>query len=264
VAVAQAKLIEPPRDSGAGHRLRCIPFENLPDERRLGCRRRSDDDPVGLHALVLVLSKRTSLLAFAVKKDALQSVAGRPTSMKSALSVKALPEEDLAGHLPAEFRGHRPLERLDDGGRRTAVICKRLGHIHDVDTRAPARVFIKRRLVNILETSPSAYVEDKHFAELVFGVFNIEQKLHKRGSLPEGQSADTRVLIVADDADVVCACLLGDSLPLEYRRIFLMVGRHADVLGGTYAHESSCSTTTSRRHIACPVVAQVSDSVFAG
>src|ERR1039458_7250701 len=91
-------------------------------------------------------------------------------------------------------------------------------------------VLVVRPLVYVLEPSPTAYVIDEKRGEVGSLGLYISHELVE--TLPAGDVQPTTAMvgIFLDDLHVVGRCVLADDLELVFRRILLMLGRHADVL----------------------------------
>lgn len=161
-----------------------------------------------------------------------QAEAGRPALPVAVLNQAALAGEHLDRKLAAVFAGHLALEHLLDVGAEAAVVLEGLGTILHVDSGPPADEFVVRRLVGILETTPAADVVNENDREIGLSALHvIEQPLEGVAAI-ETQSALPLVGVGADDFHVAPCRILADGVPLVFRRILLMLGRHPHVLRG--------------------------------
>ena len=107
-----------------------------------------------------------------------------------------------------------------------------LGAIADLDTRAPADVFVIGALVGVLEAAPAAQIVDEEDLEVRATRPNdLEELLHRLAPL-ETQPALAGVVEGADDFEVVLIRVVAENVALVLERVLLLVGRHAAVLGG--------------------------------
>ena len=92
-----------------------------------------------------------------------------------------------------------------------------------------------RRLVGILETTPAAHVVDQDQFEVgVFGKHIRDQVLQPLAAA-DVEPALSLICISPDDLDIVVLGVIADPVRLVLRRVLLMLGRHAHILGGTSA-----------------------------
>src|ERR1700720_4628845 len=105
------------------------------------------------------------------------------------LDQPGLAGEHLAGQLAAIFASHRPLYSLDDGRGDASVIFELLGAIPDLDTGAPANVFVVGALVSILEPTPAADVVDEYGFETRGFALDIGQQSLQSIAPVDAQSA---------------------------------------------------------------------------
>ena len=82
------------------------------------------------------------------------------------LDQPALAGEHLGRQLTRVLAGHRPLDTLDDGRDRRAVVGELPGAVVHGDAGALADVLVVGALVGVLEAAPAADVIDQHHLEV--------------------------------------------------------------------------------------------------
>jgi len=90
-------------------------------------------------------------------------------------------------------------------------------------------VLVVGALVDVLEPSPTAHVIDEERREVGSLGLDISHELVE--TLPAGDVQPTTAMvgIFVNDLHVVVRCVLADDIELVFRRILLILGRHADV-----------------------------------
>ena len=166
-----------------------------------------------------------------IDEQAPQAVAGRPALAVAEFDQAALAGENLGRELPAVFAGHRALDALDDGRDRAAVVLELLGAVLDGDAGALADVLVVGALVGILESAPAADVVDEDGREIGFPALHVLDQPLQGVAAIESQAALALVRIGADDLEAAPLGVLADGVGLVLGGVFLMLRRHADVLG---------------------------------
>ena len=127
-----------------------------------------------------------------------------PIAGDAALPVAELDQPALAGeHLDRQLArvlaGHRPLDPLDDGRDRRAVVGELLGAVVHGDAGALADVLVVGALVGVLEAAPAADVVDQHHLEVGAAALDVgDQPLQLVAAL-QPQPALALVGIAAND-----------------------------------------------------------------
>ena len=88
-------------------------------------------------------------------------------------------------------------------------------------------------LVYVLEPSPTAHVIDEKGSEVGSFGLDISHELIEPLATGDIQPTTAMVGVLLDDLHVVGRCILADDLELVFRRILLVLGRHAYVLSRT-------------------------------
>lgn len=121
---------------------------------------RSEDDAVGLQALVLAARQLGFPLAILADQYAAQAKSCRATLAIAQLDQAALARKDLDRQLAAVFARHRSFHTLDDGGDGAAVLLELLGAILDLNVGATADVFVIGGFIGILKPALLGVVTD--------------------------------------------------------------------------------------------------------
>src|SRR5262249_41989491 len=100
------------------------------------------DNPVRLQALLLPAGEDALVLAGGTEEHPAGAVPGRAALAVAGSDQAALPLKPLGGQLPAVLAGHGPLDALDDGRGRPAVVLELLGAVVDFDAGPPAEVLV--------------------------------------------------------------------------------------------------------------------------
>ncbi len=99
-----------------------------------------------------------------------------------------------------------------------------------MDSIALAHLFVDRRFIGVGETPPSTHVVDKHCHEIdLLALYVFKQSSEPRPAL-DVQPTFSIVLVRAHDFHAVRSRELSDVLGLIFRRVTLMLCRHARVL----------------------------------
>src|SRR5690242_6130815 len=98
------------------------------------------------------------------------------------------------------------------------------------NTSALQDILVIGALAHVLEPSPTAHVIDQKGSEVGSLGLYISHELIE--TLPAGDVQPTTAMvgIVLDDLHIVGRCVLTDDLKLVFRRILLVLGRHAEIL----------------------------------
>ena len=216
-------------------------------------RPRDQDHPVGLQALPLAGAKQAQRLPVRVDPHPPEPVAGDAALPVAELDQPALAGEHLDRQLARVLAGHRPLDPLDDGRDRRAVVGELLGAVVHGDAGALADVLVVGALVGVLEPPPAADVVDQHHLEVGAPALDVgDQPLQLVAAL-QPQPALALVGIGANDQQAVPLGVLADLFRLVLGRVLLMVGRHPHVLGGADRRlvvRVLCRFAGMRRHAA--------------
>ncbi len=197
-------------------------------------RPRHQDHTVGLQALLLAALENALGGPVLVDAHAPQPVARRPALAVAPLDQPALAGEHLGRQLAAVLARHRPLDPLDDGRDRRAVIGELLGAVMHRDAGALADVFVIGAFVGVLEPTPAADVVDQDDLEIGAAPLDVGDEPRQRIAALEPQPALALIGIGADDRDAVIGGVAADGVALVLGRILLMLGRHAHVLRGAH------------------------------
>lgn len=168
-------------------------------------------------------------LAAFVKQDTAKAKARRAALAIAEFDQAALPGKDLGGQFPAVLSSHGAFDALDDGGSRAAVILELLGAIFDLLVRAPADIFVIGGFIGVLKPAPPADVIDKDHLEIRGAVLHILDQLLQGLTALDPQPALARIGIGAHQFETAFRRIFADRVRLVFGRVFLVVGRHADI-----------------------------------
>src|SRR6202030_3855398 len=120
------------------------------------------------------------------------------------------------------------------------IILELLGTVLHADAGALADVLVIGTLIGILKSTPSAYIVDQDGREIDFVALNIINQLLQRIAPTEAQSTLSLVGVGSNNFQAPSGCVLPDRVGLILGRVFLVIGRHADVLDRTPRAGSFC------------------------
>jgi hypothetical protein len=89
-----------------------------------------------------------------------QPVSSPTFDLESVLRDAALASEHFSGKFATVLRGHHPLQGLKQGRGNAVIIRELLGTVMHPDACEPAKKFIMRTLVDVLESAPTTDIED--------------------------------------------------------------------------------------------------------
>ena len=124
-----------------------------------------------------------------VDQCAAKSVAGHAALPVTEFDQPALASESLRREFPAVLASHSALNALDDRRNRGPVILELLDTVGDLDTRAPADVFVVGALVGVLKASPAANVVHQDDFEIGEATFDVLDQLLQGLTSVDAQAA---------------------------------------------------------------------------
>jgi len=211
-------------DEGPIHPVHGLDFDGFAGDQ---------DHPIGLDALVLPASQRAFVDTFVVHEHTAKSETRGASLAVADFDQAALAGEYLGRQFAAVPAGHRPLDALDDGRNRAAVVLELLSTVLDRNAGPLADVFVVGAFVGVLEAAPAADVVYEDRRELGSCVLYIRDQSLERVAAVEPQAALAFVGVGAHDFEAASLGVSLNLVGLVLGRIALMLGRHPDILGGS-------------------------------
>src|SRR5262249_6606239 len=126
---------------------------------------------------------------------------------------------------------HGPLDALDDGRGRAAVVLELLGAVVDLDAGALAQVLVVGALVGVLEAAPAADVVDQDGPVVGATGLHVVDHLPQRVAAGDAEAALALVGVGADDLEAAAPGVVADDVLLVDGGVLLVLGGHPAVLG---------------------------------
>ena len=153
---------------------------NPPNDFDLLVRSGHQHNAVGLDALLFAHFQLAFFHAVGVHQNPAQPVTRRAALPESKFHQPARPLINLRRKFPAVFTRHRPLDALDNGGDRAAVIFKLFRAVVNRNARLFADVFVIGAFVGILKSAPPAHVINQNGFVMRFALKHITDHLFQR------------------------------------------------------------------------------------
>lgn len=193
-----------------------------------------ENDAIGLKALLFSQTQFCLGLPMFVHQLTAKPITGRPALAEPQGNEPTLTGEHLCREFPAVFSRHCTFDAFDHRGGETAVVLKLLSAIKNGDACLLAEKLQMRRLVGVLEPAPTADVIYKYGIEIGSPGRHIVNQPLKRLPTINIKTAFSFVRISAYDSYAPLGGITRDGFSLILGRIFLVLRRHAEVLGGPH------------------------------
>ena len=108
------------------------------------------------------------------------------------------------------------------------------------NTRSLEHVFVIGALIHILKASPPADVVDKQSGEIYPLAFHVRHQLIEALAASNVQTTSSVIRVFLNNFHIVRGSVLTDHLQLIFRRILLVLSRHAHVLRCAHGKRRVC------------------------